>query len=198
MERRRTWGTRIGSGPRCAWRFEGAHGDLEAVDHLTGAAGVDGVFGEAVDDGCEGVEDAGAVLDGRNLHAGDFGVDEDAVVFLVVGLDQVVIAVIFAFDGGRAAAFAGWSLIVIALVVAVDVWKRLRHGSPWGIGFCRIFQTNHLAAMILKTKEMFFKINKTLELWFLWSLIGRGHKPAAGGFCLYPTCEYIGRWWRKM
>jgi hypothetical protein len=43
--------------------FEGLHGDLESVDHLAGAAGVDGVLGEAVDDGGEGDEDGGAVLD---------------------------------------------------------------------------------------------------------------------------------------
>jgi hypothetical protein len=83
-----------------AWRIEGSHCDLEAVDHLAGAAGVDGVLGEAVDDGGEGDEDAGAVLDGRNFHSSDLGVDEDAVVFLVVVLDQVVIAVIFAVHGG--------------------------------------------------------------------------------------------------
>jgi hypothetical protein len=80
--------------------FEGSHGNLEAVDHLAGAAGVYGVFGEAVDDGGEGDEDAGAVLDGRNLHAGDFGIDEDAVALFVGGADEVVVAVVLAFDGG--------------------------------------------------------------------------------------------------
>jgi hypothetical protein len=38
----------------------------------------------------------------------------------------------------------------------------------------------------MKTKEMFYKTFKTLELWFPWSLfsaLGR-HKPRAGGFCL--------------
>ena len=80
--------------------FEGSHGDLQGVDHLAGAAGVDGVLGEAVDDGGKGDEDAGAVLDGRKLHAGDLGVDEDAVVLAVVSLDQVVVAVILAFHGG--------------------------------------------------------------------------------------------------
>jgi hypothetical protein len=79
---------------------EGLHGDLEAVDHLAGAAGVDGVLGEAVDDGGEGDEDAGAVLDCGNLHAGDFGVDEDAVIFAVGLLDVVLVAVIFAFECG--------------------------------------------------------------------------------------------------
>jgi hypothetical protein len=112
----------------CGW--EGLHGDLEAVDHLAGAAGVDGVLGEAVEDGGEGDEDAGAVLDDRDFHAGDLGVDEDALVFAVVGLDQVVVAVIFAFHGGRAAALAGWSLVVVALLVASDVWNWCRHGVP--------------------------------------------------------------------
>src|ERR1700728_4896307 len=68
---------------------------------------------------------------------------------------------------------------------------------PLGVcDFCMIVQTNHLAAMIEKTKEIVFKINKTLELWFLWSLLrvlwGR-HKPAAGGFCLDLILEFSGR-----
>jgi hypothetical protein len=55
------------------------------------------------------------------------GVDEDAVVLLVVGLDQVVVAVIFAFECGRAATLAAWSLIVEALVVATEVRNWFRH-----------------------------------------------------------------------
>ncbi|HEX9199923.1 MAG TPA: hypothetical protein VF865_10220 [Acidobacteriaceae bacterium] len=103
---------------------------MQAVDHLAGAAGVDGVLGEAVEDGGEGDEDAGAVLDGRNLHAGDFGVDEDAVVVAGGVLDVVVIAVIFAFECGRAATLAAWGLEVVALVVAIEVFKWFRHGVP--------------------------------------------------------------------
>ena len=78
--------------------LKGLHGDLEAVDHLSGAAGVDGVLSEAVDDGGEGDEDAGAVLDGGNLQAGDFRVDEDAAVFSVGVTDVVVVAAILAFE----------------------------------------------------------------------------------------------------
>jgi hypothetical protein len=96
--------------------LEGSHGGLEGVDHLAGAAGVDGVGPEAVDDGGEGDEDGGAVLDGRQLHAGDFGVDERAMAAVGV-LDVVVVAVILAFEGGRAAALAGWRLVVVALLV---------------------------------------------------------------------------------
>jgi hypothetical protein len=107
--------------------------DLESVDHLAGAAGVDGVLGEAVDDGSEGDEDAGAVLDGRKLHAGDLGIDEDAVGAGGV-LDVVVVAIIFAFEGGRAATLAGWSLVMVALLVAAEVWNWCRHvGYPLGI-----------------------------------------------------------------
>jgi hypothetical protein len=91
-------GRGLGFGGRCG--REGLEGDLEAVDHLAGAAGVDGVLGEAVDDGGEGDEDAGAVLDGGNLHAGDLRVDEDAAVFAVHVGDVVVVAVIFAFERG--------------------------------------------------------------------------------------------------
>jgi hypothetical protein len=125
----------LGDGEALAGRgFEGSHGDLKAVDHLAGAAGVDGVLGEAVDDGGEGNEDAGAVLDGGNLHASEFGIDEDAVLLFVVGFDQVVVAVIFAFECGRAAALAGWSLVVVALLVAAEVWNWCRHWcTPLGI-----------------------------------------------------------------
>ena len=110
--------------------FEGSEGDLEAVDHLAGAAGVDGVLGEAVDDGGEGDEDAGAVLDGRKLHAGDLGIDEDAAVAAGGVLDVVVVAVIFAFECGRAATLAGWSLVMVAGLVAIEVWNWFWHGAP--------------------------------------------------------------------
>jgi len=116
---------------RRRWR-EGLEGDLEAVDHLAGAARVDGVLGEAVDDGGEGDEDGGAVLDWGDLHAGDLGVDEDAVVFAVGVLDVVEIAVIFAFECGRAATLAARGLVEVALVVAVEVWNGFRHGVPPG------------------------------------------------------------------
>ena len=128
------FGDRFGYGPdsgAMAGRgFEGLEGDLEAVDHLAGAAGVDGVLGEAVDDGGEGDEDAGAILDGGKLHAGDLGVDEDAAVGAGSLLDDVVIAVIFAFECGRAAALAGWGLVMVASLVATEVWNWCRHGVP--------------------------------------------------------------------
>jgi len=127
-------------------RREGLEGDLEGVDHLAGAAGVDGVFGEAVDDGGEGEEDGGAVLDGRQLHAGDFGVDEDALLGAFGVLEVMVIAVVLAFEGGRAAALAGRGLVVMALLVSCEVWKWCRHSvPPRGIDLRMIFQTNHLA-----------------------------------------------------
>jgi hypothetical protein len=114
---------------------EGLKGDLEAVDHLAGAAGVDGVLGEAVDDGGEGDEDAGGVLDCRQLHAGDLGVDEDAAVVAGSLLEVVVVAVIFAFEGGRAATLAGWGLVVVAGLVATEVWNWRRHVYPPGYRF---------------------------------------------------------------
>jgi hypothetical protein len=47
-----------------------------------------------------------------------------------------------------------------------------------------------------ENKADHFKINKTLELWFLWSFVadasGR-HKPAAGGFCLDLMLKFSGR-----
>jgi hypothetical protein len=88
-----------------------------------------------VDDRGEGDEDAGAVLDGGKFHAGDLGIDEDAAVAAVGLLDMVVVAVIFAFERGRAATLAGWSLIVVALVVAIDVWNWFRHRYPPGYRF---------------------------------------------------------------
>jgi hypothetical protein len=141
-----------GAGALAGRRFEGSHGDLQAVDHLAGAAGVDGVLGETVDDGGEGDEDAGAVLDGRNLQAGDFRVDEDAALLAAYFGDVVVVAVVFAFDRGRTATGAGWGLVVVALVVAIGVWKWCRHGVPLGIDSCMIFQTNHLPVLIDENK----------------------------------------------
>jgi hypothetical protein len=136
-------GLRLGAGAvcrLCCWgmwgsaalagrRFEGSHSDLEAVDHLAGAAGVDGVLSEAVDDGGEGDEDGGAVFDDWKFHAGDLGIDEDAIGTFGV-LDVVVVAVVFAFEGGRAAALAGWSLVMVALLVATEVWNWCRHSVP--------------------------------------------------------------------
>ena len=135
---------RFGDESRCwassralaARRFEGSEGDLEAVDHLAGAASVDGVLGEAVDDGGEGDEDAGAVLDGRKLHAGDLGIDEDAAVAAGGVLDVVVVAVIFAFECGRAATLAGWSLVMVAGLVAIEVWNRFWHSAPPWVSIC--------------------------------------------------------------
>jgi len=107
---------------------EGLDGDLEGVDDLAGAAGVDGVLGEAVDDGGKGDKDGGAVLDGGQFHAGDFGVDEDAAVVAGVLLDLVVVAIILTFECGRAAALAGWGLVMVAGLVSVEVWNGFRHG----------------------------------------------------------------------
>jgi hypothetical protein len=106
----------LGCGAWFGW--EGLEGGLEGVDKLAGAAGVDGVGGEAVDDGGEGDEDGGAVLDDGEVHAGDLRVDEDALILAVGLLDLVVIAVILALERGRAAALAGRSLVVVALLVA--------------------------------------------------------------------------------
>ena len=128
-------GCRASSRALAARGFEGSEGDLQAVDHLAGAASVDGVLGEAVNDGGEGDEDAGAVLDGRKLHAGDLGVDEDAAVAAGGVLDVVVVAVIFTFECGRAATLAGWGLVVVAGLVAIEVWNWFWHGVPPGYRF---------------------------------------------------------------
>jgi len=120
------WGVRFDRrGHACG--LEGLEGYLEGVDHLAGAAGVDSVFGEALDEGGEGEEDGGAVLDGGQLHAGDLGVDEDALLAAFGVLEMVVIAVVLAFEGGRAATLAGWGLVVVAGLVASEVWNWRRH-----------------------------------------------------------------------
>jgi hypothetical protein len=132
---------------RGRWR-EGLESHLEGVDHLAGAAGVDGVFGEAMDDAGEGEEDGGAVLDRGQLHASDFGVDEDALLAAFGVFEVVVIAVVLAFEGGRAATLAGWGLVVVAGLVATEVWNWRRHRcTPLGIDLRIIFQTNHLPAI---------------------------------------------------
>ena len=48
---------------------------------------------------------------------------------------MVVVAIIFAFEGERAAALAGWSLVAVALMVATEVWNWCRHGVPPGYRF---------------------------------------------------------------
>jgi len=135
---------------RCGGRFgwEGAEHGVEGVDHLAGAGGVDGVLGEAVEDGGESGEDGGAVLDDGDLHAGDFGVDEEAALVAPGVLEVVVKAVILAFEGGRAAAVAGGRVDVMALEIGFNVWNGEWHGSPLGVcDFRMIFQTNHLPVL---------------------------------------------------
>ena len=186
-----------GSAALAGRRFESSHGNLEAVDHLAGAACIDGIVGEAMDDRGQGYEDGGAVFDDWNFHAGDLGIDEHAPIVSVGVLDVVVIAVIFAFECGRAAALAGWGLVVVALLVAIEVWNWCRHGVPPGYRFVHDPPNKPLTGasdcMILKTNEIVCRIFKTLELWILWSCCcfwGR-HKPGAGGFCLYLISEFI-------
>ena len=128
---------RVGGPALYGWRGrEGLHGDLKAVDHLSGAARVDGVLGEAVDDGGQGDEDGGAILDGRDFHAGDFRVDEDTALVALGVLEVVVIAVVFAFERGRAAALSAGGLVEVALVVEVEVFERCRHGVPPWVSIC--------------------------------------------------------------
>jgi hypothetical protein len=130
------------------WR-EGLEADLEAVDHLARAAGVDGVLGEAMEDGGEGDEDGGAVLDGGQLHAGDLGVDEDVVGAFGV-LEVVVIAVVLAFERGRAATLAGWGLVMVTLLVATKVWNWLWHGvPPLGIDFSHDLPNKPLTGQLI-------------------------------------------------
>jgi hypothetical protein len=58
---------------------------------------------------------------------------------------------------------AGWGLVVVALLVATWVWNWCRHGgTPLGIDFCMIFQTNHLQAMILETKGI---VSRSTKRW---------------------------------
>jgi hypothetical protein len=126
-----------------------------------------------VDDGGEGDEDRTAVLEDGNVHAGDLGIDEMAVAGAFVAPDLMVIAIVFAAHGGRSAAVAGGSVIVVALLVATWIWNWCWHGRtlPWVSNLCMIFQTNHLPIhrirKRLKTNEMICKILKTLELRFL-------------------------------
>ena len=75
------------------WWEEKRRRALEAVEIIwPRALGVDGVLGEAVDDGGDGDEDGGAVFDDRDFHAGDFGVDEELGGQDVSALGRVVVA----------------------------------------------------------------------------------------------------------
>ena len=62
---------------------------------------------------------------------------------------------------------------------------------PPGYRFVHNLPNKPLSGYDLENKRDAAKINKTLELWFLWSL-EEGHKPAADGFCLDLKWEYIG------
>jgi hypothetical protein len=73
---------------------------------------------------------------GGQLHAGDLGIDEDAAVAAGGVLDVVVVAVIFAFECGRAATLTGWSLVVVAGLVAIEVWNWFWHGAPPWVSIC--------------------------------------------------------------
>jgi hypothetical protein len=147
---------------RCGRWLESLEGDLKGVDELAGAAGIDGVLGEAVNDGGEGDEDGGAVLDRGQLHAGDLGIDEDAAVGAVGLLDVVVVAIIFILECGRAATLAGRGLVVMALLVASEVWQWLRHGYPPGYRFLHDLPNKPLSSQlfcrILETKDLVCKI----------------------------------------
>jgi len=50
--------------------------------------------------------------------------------------------------------------------------------------------------MILETKEIDSRSTKRWSYGF-FGAFWRGHKPEAGGFCLYLTSEYMGRWEAK-
>src|ERR1035437_8835781 len=114
---------------------------------LSGGMEVAGELAEVVVEVADVVDEDETEGDWGNLHAGDLGVDEDAAVAGGV-LDAVVVAIIFAFECGRAAALAGWGLVMVASLVATEVWNWCRHGvPPLGIEWCMIFQTNHLPAI---------------------------------------------------
>ncbi len=90
------------------------------------------------------------------------------------GVIDVVAAIIFAFEGGRAA------MPAVMAGCGIGVYPpgyRFVHNLPnkplTGYRICRI----------LKTKEIICKIFKTLELWSLWSR--ERHRPEADGFYLY-------------
>jgi hypothetical protein len=67
--------------------------------------------------------------------------------------------------------------------VGAGVWNWFRHGAPPGYRFVHDLPNKPLSDYDLENKRDAAKINKALELWFLWSF-EEGHKPAAGGFCL--------------
>jgi hypothetical protein len=109
---------------------QGGEGDLEAVEEEAGAFGVDGVAGDAVEDVAEGELDGGAVF--------EVGEDEGGLV-LAAGWEVldgaaggvVVVAEIFMFEGGRAAAEAGGEDMAAAHALAGGL-----DGSHGGLLLC--------------------------------------------------------------
>ena len=80
-------------------------GDLEAVEEEAGAAGVDVIGGDALEDLADGVLDGGAVFGERDLEGGAAGSTGVAVGRGFAG-GVVVVAEVFAAEARAAAAVA--------------------------------------------------------------------------------------------
>lgn len=108
-------------------------GDLEAVEEEPGAAGVEVVGGDALENEADGELDGGTVLGDGEVEGGEAGFAGGGVGYGVAGGVVVVAEVLVAEGGGAAAASVDEDVAAAVAVWLFDddlVW----HGVPLGFG----------------------------------------------------------------
>ena len=124
-------------------------GDLEAVEEETGAAGIDAVGGDALEDEADGGLDGGAVLWEREVEGGGAAASLARVGDGCPG-GVVVVAEFFSAEAGAAAA-AAVGEDVAALVALGCGWLSLDDGllhgvpSPTGLKVRKVFKRKDLS-----------------------------------------------------
>ena len=116
-------------------RREIGAGDLEAVEEETGAAGVEVVGGETLEDEADGELDGGAVLKDRELDGGAAGFAGVGVGAGTAGGVVVVAEVLVAERGAAAAVAVGEDVAALEAfgLLWLVLWRGVFHGvSPPG------------------------------------------------------------------
>jgi hypothetical protein len=122
------------------WFWEVEAGDLEAVEEESGAAGVDVVGGDALEDLADGGLDGGAVFGQRQVEGGAAAA---ALVWVGDGFSGgvVVVAELFLAEAGaRTAASVGEDVAALVLFLC------FLHGpSPRGCFLCKVFERDEIS-----------------------------------------------------
>ena len=117
---------------------EGGVGDLQAVEEEAGAAGVDVVGGDALQDFADGLEDGGAVFGQGDVEGG-----AAAAALLRVGDGfsggVVVVAEVFASEAGAGAAAAVGEDVAALVVLGCGVACGLGCGVVRAVGVVHVF-----------------------------------------------------------